>query len=101
MKLRTRRGGYSTELAKEIISDSKSVISLSTELEPQYVWDKGHRTDQISGFQAWFAQEDLGAFKIKFEHEVKLPPFLSEVDFVDLEACQVRNNVYFKAKDIN
>lgn len=100
MKIRKKNNGYSHELATTYISEDKPVISLSTEAETQHVWKNGHRTNEISGYQAWFAQEGLEPFKVKFESRPQLPQFLSAVRLKDLEACQVKNNIYFKATEI-
>lgn len=100
MKIRNKRNGYSHELATTYISEDKPVISLSTEVETQHVWNNGQRTDKISGYQAWFVQEGLEPFKVKFENNPQLPQFLSAVHLKDLEACQVRNNIYFRANGI-
>ena len=100
MKIQNTRNGYSRQLATTYILNDKPVISLSTETETQYVWSNGHRSNEISGYQAWFAQEGVGAFKVKFENKPQFPQFLSAVHFKDLEACQVRNNIYFRAKRI-
>lgn len=100
MKITSQRNGYSHELATSYISEKKPIISLSTDTETQYVWSNGHRSNEISGYQAWFAQEEVGVFKVKFENKPELPQFLSSVHFKNLEACQVRNNIYFRAKEI-
>lgn len=100
MKIRNNRNGYSHELATTYILNDKPVISLSTEAETQYVWNNGRRTNKIGGYQAWFAQEGLGPFKVKFENNPQLPQFLSAVHLKDLKACQVKNNIYFKAAEI-
>ena len=100
MKIRNNHNGYSHDLATTYILNDKPVISLSTETEAQYVWNNGHRSNEISGYQAWFVQESVGVFKVKFENRPELPQFLSAVHFKNLEACQVRNNIYFRAKGI-
>lgn len=94
---RNRNNGYSTTLAKEYISSDASLTSLSTKPEAQYKWVNGKRTDSIGAYQAWFSQEGLGAFKVKFKKEPQLPPYLSTVQLDNLEACEVGNNVYFRA----
>lgn len=100
MKRKNRNHGYSTELAKDYLDDRIPIISLSTQTSKQYVWKDGHKTDTVSGYHAWFVQQEVGPFKVKFEREPKLPQFLSQVELVSLQACEVGNNVYFKAKDI-
>ena len=38
--------------------------------------------------------------EVRFEKEPKLPQFGSRVNFEGLEACEVNNRVYFRAKSI-
>ncbi len=37
---------------------------------------------------------------VKFESEVTLPNFMTVITFENLEACEIRYDVYFKASDI-
>lgn len=98
------KNGYSTVLANFYINEKKDVISLSPELEPQYKWeDKGTTrkpTNEIVGFRAWFSIKGEQPFQVKFLSKVSLPPYLAKVKFQNLEACEVRNKIYFRASDI-
>lgn len=98
MKL-TQSRGYSSSTAKQVLSD-KPIQFVGPTLEAKYVWKDGQPTNQIQGYATWFVQEGLPPFTVKFTDEVKLPNFLQEVEFTDLEACEVRNNVYFRAKGL-
>ena len=101
MKFNTRRGGgYSATLAAKIFDPSKPFHSLSRELEPQMKFEDKKPTDEIQSYKAWFVQEGLPPFEVKFEQEVPLPPFLSVVLFENIQACEVSYNVYFKADGI-
>lgn len=93
--------GYSLEVAKEYVDVNLPFKVLSTKLDTQTKWENGENTGEIVGYKAWFIQEGTEPFTVKFLNIVKLPKFLSEVKFKDLEACEVQRNVYFKAKDLS
>lgn len=100
MRTKLRKGGYSADIAAAYIDQSQPVHSLSVELEPQHKWQNNEPTEEITGYRAWFSQKGLEPFAVKFENKVKLPSYLSKVSFDNLEACEVRNNVYFRAQAI-
>lgn len=90
--------GYSVQLAEKYILATSPVYSVSTQLTKQYKWIDNKPTDKVVGYKAFFIQEGLDEpLVIKFEKEINLPPFLSVVEFDNLQACEVRNKVYFKA----
>ena len=95
-----KQGGYSATTASEYIKPDKPIHSLSTELEPQQLFEDGKPTGEIIAYKATFVQEGLEPFQVKFEDKVKLPDFLSLVRFDNLQAVEVRYNVYFKADGI-
>ena len=101
MKARYKKGGYSSQTAREYVDNAKPIYSLSVELDKQYQFEDGKPTKDISGYKAWFVQEGLPPFVVKFTKEIKLPKFLSLVQFENLEACEVNYNVYFKANEIS
>ncbi len=97
-----KRGGYSPQVANNYVDPSKPVYSLSVELTEKFAYDEQNkRTDEIIGHSAWFTQEGLPPFEVKFIEEIKLPKYLSIVEFDNLMAVEVSYNVYFKADSIN
>lgn len=100
MKTRNRKGGYSTNTANEYIDNKQGIYCLSTELEPQQLFEDGKPTGEISAYKATFIQEGLEPFQVKFEDKIKLPDFMSLIQFDNLQAVEVRYNVYFKADGI-
>lgn len=100
MRTKKRISGYSEEIAKDYIDVKKPIYSLSTELIPQVVFEDSKPTDEIASYKAWFIQKGVEPFQVKFDDRVSLPNFMKIVNFTSLEACEVRYNVYFKAKDI-
>ena len=101
MKFNTRRQtGYSSSLAHSIIDKSKPVHSISDSLTPQQKFEDKKPTGEIIAYKAWFTQVGLPPFEIKFSNEVQLPPYLSVVEFINLQAVEVSHNVYFKADGI-
>ncbi|MBU0454921.1 hypothetical protein KX728_01390 [Streptococcus oralis] len=100
MKTRNRKGGYSTNTANEYIDNKQGIYCLSTELEPQQLFEDGKPTGEIIAYKATFIQEGLEPFQVKFEDKIKLPDFMSLIQFDNLQAVEVRYNVYFKADGI-
>ena len=101
MKFNNKRGGgYSASLSAQIVDSSKPIHSLSLELEAQMKFEDGKRTKEIQAYKAWFSQEGLPPFEVKFEKKVELPAYLSIVEFDTLETCEVSYNIYFRAEDL-
>ncbi|WP_391484007.1 hypothetical protein [Lactobacillus gasseri] len=89
--------GYSRETAEQYIDRNKPIYSISSKLETMYKWVDGKPTSEVKGYKAWFSQEGLPPFTVKFEFEFKLPEYMSLVEFDSLKGCKIRNNVYFRA----
>ena len=100
MKTRNRKGGYSTITANEYIDNKQGIYCLSTELEPQQLFEDEKPTGEIIAYKATFIQKGLEPFQVKFEDKIKLPDFMSLIQFDNLQAVEVRYNVYFKADGI-
>ncbi|MGT2683204.1 hypothetical protein [Streptococcus porci] len=97
IKTKHKKGGYSTTTATDYVKPTKPIHSLSTKLEPQQLFEDGKPTGEIIAYKATFVQEGLEPFQVKFEDKVKLPEFLSLVEFENFEAIEVHYNVYFRA----
>ena len=91
---------YQEITAKKYLSDEKSIINVSSEIEVQYKWIEGKRTEDITGYKLFFAQEGVNPFAVKFAEKPKLPKFLSEVLLEQLEAIEIRSAVYFRAESV-
>lgn len=89
--------GYSQRTAKKFITRGVPIKFVGPELEPKFKWEDGKRTNKIEAYETWFIQEGLPPFQVKFSKQVELPDYESIVEFDNLQACEVRNNVYFKA----
>lgn len=100
MKTNQRKGGYSATTAQQYININQALYSLSTDLEPQMKFVNGKPTKEIIAYKAWFSQEGLPPFQVKFTSEVELPAYMAMVELEALEACEVNYNVYFRASDI-
>lgn len=100
MKTHNRTSGYSTNTAKQYINAKQAIYCLSNELEPQIKFEDNQPTGEVIAYKAWFSQQGLPPFQVKFESEVPLPFYLAMVDFDNLEACEVGYNVYFRANDV-
>lgn len=94
------KNSYSEATSALYISDKAPIINVSSEIEKQYNWIDNKRTDEVVGYKAYFVQEGVNPFAVKFEKEPALPPFLSEVKLDNLEAIEIRSNVYFRATGV-
>ncbi|MCT2013747.1 hypothetical protein M3D50_04435 [Staphylococcus capitis] len=100
MKTYYKKSGYSSRVANQYIESNNPIYSLSSELDIQYRFENNKPTNEINGFKAWFSQEGLPPFIVKFSTEVNLPPYMSRITFDNLQACEVNYNVYFKADNL-
>lgn len=101
IKTKYKKGGYSATTASEYVNPKKPIYSLSTELEPQQVFEDGKPTGEIAAYKATFIQEGLEPFQVKFLDRITLPDFMTLIKFDNLQAVEVRYNVYFKADGIS
>lgn len=99
MKIKSS-SGYSAATATKYINTNSPLLSLSSDLETKYTYENDKRTDQVAGYSAWFGQAGLDPFQIKFLEKIELPRQFAKVKIDNIEGCEVRNNVYFKASGI-
>lgn len=88
---------YSETTARKFFVTDAPTQCATSFIEPQHEYVDKQRTNNIKGYKLWFAQKGLNPFSVKFEKEPILPPFLSIVEFDNLQGIEIRNNVYFKA----
>ncbi|MNW65729.1 hypothetical protein D3C74_441380 [compost metagenome] len=100
MKTKNSQNAYNEETARHYISDDKPIISVSSEVETQYNWIDGKRTDEVTGYKLYFVQEGVNPFAVKFVKKPSLAPFLSEVKLDKFEAIEIRSNVYFRSEGV-
>ncbi|MDT2668629.1 hypothetical protein [Enterococcus dongliensis] len=100
MKTKNSKSSYSEATATLYINGKTPIFNVSSEIEKQYNWIDNKRTDEVVGYKAYFVQEGVNPFAVKFEQEPTLPPFLSEVKLDNLEAIEIRSNVYFRATGV-
>lgn len=100
MKTKNSQNAYNEETARQYISNDKPIINVSSEVETQYNWIDGKRTDKVTSYKLYFTQEGVNPFAVKFITKPSLPPFLSEVKLDKLEAIEIRSNVYFRSEGI-
>lgn len=75
MKAKTMKSGYNLETANKYIEENKPVCNLSTELEPQHNFVNGKPTGEIVAYKAWFTQEGVEPFVVKFDSKIKSPKY--------------------------
>lgn len=100
MRTKSSQNAYNEETTRQYIFDDKPIINVSSEVEIQYNWIKGKRTDEVKGYKLYFTQEGVNPFAVKFVKKTTLPPFLSEVKLDKLEAIEIRSNVYFRSEGV-
>jgi len=93
-------GGYSAQTAAKYITDSEDILCLSETLNPQSEFIDGKPTGRTISYKAWFTQQGLPPFEIKFATPVDLPPYLTKVKFSNLEGFEGKREVYFRAESI-
>ncbi|WP_088838703.1 hypothetical protein [Listeria sp. ILCC792] len=93
----TQSNQYSEATARKFIVADVPTQCTTSFIETQYEYVDKQRTENIKGYKLWFVQKGLNSFSVKFEKEAILPPFLSLVEFDNLQGIEIRNNVYFKA----
>ena len=101
MKIRNSQSSYSQETTAKYIADDKPIYNVSSEVETQYNYIEKKRTDEVKGFKLYFSQEGLNPFAVYFSKMPSLPPFISEVKLDNLEAIEIRSNVYFRAEGVS
>ncbi|CCF24184.1 Putative uncharacterized protein [Leuconostoc citreum LBAE C10] len=100
MKIVNKGSQYLESIALQYVATDKPVYSISSSVELKYKWENSKPTKEITGYQISFVQEGLPPFNVKFKSEPTLPKFLGKVSFDQLEALEVRSNVYFRANDL-
>lgn len=101
MKTRYKKGGYSALTASEYVDSKQAIHLISSELEEQVKFEDGKPTDEVVAYKAYFSQEGLPPFSVKFNSKIELPRYMSLVAFDNLQACEVNYNVYFKADGLS
>lgn len=95
--MKTRRGNrYNPETAKMYTNFDEDIILLSTDFEDVHEYKDGEYTEKVIAYRLLFGTPN-DFFKCKFADVFDLPDYGSAVDFKGLVACEVENNVYFKA----
>ncbi|CUL64907.1 hypothetical protein D5K58_04435 [Listeria monocytogenes] len=100
MRTKSSTNSYSETTVPQYISPEKPIINVSSEIEVQYNWVDGKRTDEITGYRLYFSQDGVNPFAVKFKKKPPLPIFLTEVKLDSLEAIEIRSKVYFRAEGI-
>ncbi|WEV51411.1 hypothetical protein OZX69_01430 [Lactobacillus sp. ESL0731] len=100
MKIRVRKGGYSADVVRNYVDLTQPIQSLSSRFDEVVKFVDGKPTNEVVAYKAWFTQEGVGPFQVKFTKKAKLPKYLSIVEFDNLEACEVNYNVYFRAVNV-
>lgn len=90
---------YSRKLAQKYVPDETEIILLSTKFKDVVKWINKEPTNQVIGYRILCGVPD-DYFFVKFSKKGKLPTYGSRVKFKGLVACEYKNNIYFKADEI-
>ncbi len=71
---------YDEMTVKKYLSDRKPFINVSSEIEVQYKWIEGKRTDEVTGYKLFFVQEGVNPFAVKFERRKPFINVSSEIE---------------------
>ena len=96
-------GGYSADLANQLLEGVSGLTVVGSGLVPQYVWDSEAKsyTDDLESYSLAVGAPEVEPFSVKLPAESSGDfAFGSHVRFDGLEACQVRTNVYFRARSV-
>ncbi|EAF5050738.1 hypothetical protein QPJ54_000438 [Listeria monocytogenes] len=90
---------YLTELANQYVKGEEAVYFVTSQYEKVYQYEGNRRTDKVIAHKGWFPQNGNNPFIVKFEgeNEPELFKFMSKIEFENLRAIEVKNNIYFKA----
>lgn len=96
-------GGYSATKYSDLIGDNKVHVLIGSGAIKQPKFVDGKPTDQIDATKIGIYIEGIGADTVKLPADFELSTTIKDMDEVILdnpEACEVNNNVYFRASGI-
>lgn len=96
-------GGYSAEKYRDLIGDNPVHVLIGSGAIKQPKFVDGKPTDKIDATKLGIYIEGVGADTVKLPADFDLPTTIKDMDEVTLdnpEACEVKNNVYFRASGI-
>lgn len=93
--------GYSKEIASKYVNLEDDFLVVSNDVVPVYRFDNdlNKYTDEVVSYKIQVVQMGSESFYVKFNKKVKVKQ-LSNIKILELEACEVKNNVYFRAVDV-
>lgn len=94
---------YTEALAEECLGNRKKHLLLGSGLSQQPEYVNGKPTGKIANTRLEFYLEGVGADKIKLPADYQLDDSIKDFDqieFINPEAIQVKNNVYFRAEGV-
>lgn len=96
-------GGYSAEKYRDLIGDNPVHVLIGSGAIKQPKFVDGKPTDKIDATKIGIYIEGVGADTVKLPADFELSTTIkdmSEVTLENPEACEVKNNVYFRASGI-
>lgn len=95
-----QKHSYSSDTAKKYINSGKDLMLASAHIEETFDYDENHNRN-ITGQRIWLIQEGLNPFYIKLPTGVKIDvKQFDKISLNNLEAIEIKNNVYFRAESI-
>ncbi|MFA1739362.1 hypothetical protein [Lysinibacillus fusiformis] len=94
-----KQNSYSKEIAEKYIDSNSSFMMLSTEAEEMYTFEDNKRV--ATGSKIWVLQAGINPFYVKLPAQANVnAKQLDQIKLIELEAIEVRNNIYFRATSI-
>lgn len=98
-----QNNGYSGEFAEKCLGDNNVRLLKGAGATKQPEYKNGQPTGEIGSTRLEIYIENVGADKVKLPADFDLDESIKDfslIELVNVEAIQVKNNIYFRADDI-
>lgn len=102
MRITNKKSGYSLEVARQYVDANGEFLVISPEVMEIFKYDSINKkyTDEVDSYKIRVVQAGTVDFSVKFNKKVDVEQF-KKIKFKNLEAIELKNNVYFRADDIS
>jgi hypothetical protein len=91
--------GYSSSLAEQAVGNNPTASTISFTETVKWKWEDNKRTNQAEGYKYDFVVIGQNPFTVTFSERQNINQF-DEVVFKNLEACNVRGKLHFRADSV-
>lgn len=75
MRTKNSLNSYHEGTAQQYLTVKKPIINVSSEIEVQYNWIDGKRTDEITGYKLYFSQEGVTLLRLNSKRNPRFQHF--------------------------